>query len=256
MILKQINVGLILILSLLTSSCHIFDKYEAHFKGNENEVYWIDDSSNYSFNPLHQGLILEPKYIDSLGNPYTGIVVKMLCKRKDSAIIDNAREIDSMYICNGTRYGYSKAYSSFKEKSAFGIIYTDILSYNEESWRFPFFIYQISVFYNTNLNPKAVSNVDITILKQNMKFSCEINYLKKNIKVKTKIKRISDVLGPKHSAETKHKAKLQEKSEIEDYFKLFPEIISQEILVKCKRLGLFGNNKVDDPIIKGNCNFK
>jgi hypothetical protein len=239
----------------MTSSCHIFDKYETHLKGGKDEVNWISNSSNYSFNPYHQGFTHEPKYIDSLGNPYTGIVVKMLCKRKDTAIIENAHEIDSMCIYKGTRYGYSKAYSSSKEKNAFNITYTNILSHNELSKQFPYCKYQISVNYNTILNPKEVTKVDFTVLKENMKFTCEINYLKKNIKVKTKIERISDELGPNHSTKMKHKAEFQEKSEIKVYFKLFPEIIPQEILDRCKRLGMFNENKVEDPIIKGNCSF-
>ncbi|HLW41981.1 MAG TPA: hypothetical protein VKY82_06400 [Flavobacterium sp.] len=245
---------MVIILATLISSCHVFNRYEVHLKGLNNEVDY-EFSSTYRYNPLNEGFTSEPNYLDSLGNPYTGVVIRMLCKRKDSATINNAVEIDSMCVYKGKKYGYSKTYSSVKSKSAGGITYINQLPYEELSNPNHLYKYRINTGYKTKQSPKTLWFSEIVVLKHNLKFYCRIYDLNRNIKVKTKIERIGDELGSKQSIKIKHKTKLKEKSEIKDYFKLFPEIISQEILDRCQHLGMFDHIKVKDPIIIKNCNF-
>lgn len=245
---------LVIILTSLISSCHVFNRHQVHLKGLENEVDY-EFSSKYRYNPFNLGFTSEPNYVDSLGNPYTGVVIKMICKRKDSATIDNAVEIDSMFVFKGKKYGYSKIYSSVKNKSAGGINYINQLPYEELSNPKHFYKYSINTAYKTKQSPKTLWFSEIVVLKHNLKFYCRIYDLSRNIKVKTKIERIGDELGSKQSIQMKYKTKLKEKSEIKDYFKLFPEIISQEILDRCQDLGMFDHINVKDPIIIENCNF-
>lgn len=220
--------------------------------GENNERLGYKFSSNYSLNPL--GEVFNPIFIDSIGNPYTGIATKLLYPRKTPNDIKRT-ELDSMCVFEGIMFGYAKKYASSNQENAIVITYTNSLSYNPQSPKSPFNKYQIEASYNNYIKPRKLVVVKITVYKENLAFSCHIDYSKNNIKTKTTIKRISNELGLKYSTWMKHKTKFKEKKDLQQYFKLFPEIIYQEITDICIRLGMFNDEQITDPVINGNCNY-
>ncbi|TXH55271.1 MAG: hypothetical protein E6Q89_06995 [Bacteroidia bacterium] len=224
-----------------------------HFlTGENNENLGYKFSINYSFNPF--GEVFDPIFIDSVGNPYTGMATKLLYPRKTPNDTKKT-ELDSMCIFEGVMFGYAKKYTSSNLENAVAITYTNSLSYNPQSSNYPFNKYQIEASYHNHIKARKLVFVKITVYKENLAFSCHIDYSKKNIKTKTTIKRISNELGPKYSTWMKHETKFKEKKDLQQYFKLFPEIISQEITDICIRLGTFNDELVTDPVISGNCNY-
>ena len=208
--------------------------------GEHLSYKFIDDGSRDPFNS-----VVFPIYVDSLGNNYTGIATQRINNNS------NKVSLDSMCINNGRMYNYSKEYNLSNMENPVSISYTNEYSYNSQPSG------RVKIEANYDIQNNKISSITLTVLKKGLSFYCRIQYVKENvIKQKTVIQRNNDEIALKNPVYTKYGGKFKEKEELKKYFKLFPEIMSQEIIDTCVRLGALNDDPVIAPIIYGNCNLK
>lgn len=242
------NIVIILINSIVLLSCA--STHKVYLEGEKKQPLGYKFYSNYSFDPLTN--IFDEVYLDSLDNHYNGIATKLLYNRRDPNNL-NKSELDSMCISNGLRTGYSKQYATTKRDNAIGITYIHGNCFNLKNNNSLDIKYKIDVGYDLSLQPKEMVLAYIKIYKHNINFTFSFYKFKNICRVKVIIERSNDKLGYKYMLKTKHKAKFKDKSKLESFLMLYPELVSQEILEKCRSLGMFDNRPIEDPIIKGNC---
>ena len=227
--------------------------HRVYLEGEKKQPLGYKFYSSYSFDPLTN--IFDEVFLDSLDNHYNGVATKLLYHRRDRNNLKKS-ELDSMCISNGLRTGYSKQYATTKRENAIGITYIHGNYFNLKAHNSLDIKYKVEVAYDLSVQPKKMVFAKIEIYKQNVDFSFRVYNYKNPCKVKVIIERSNDILGYEHMLKTKHKTRLNDKSKLEGFLMLYPEVVSQEILEKCRSLGMFDNRPIEDPIIKGNCLHK
>ncbi|PKR80109.1 hypothetical protein CW751_11430 [Brumimicrobium salinarum] len=175
-------------------------------------------------------------YIDSSSQKlYTGIVIQM----HESV----NKPIDSMCIFNGVLDGYHKDYESI----IWNVKYPKRINYINQNKRF-------GVYIRNSLSDSTRAWCYLKLFRDNVYYTYEIEFKKRRIKLKRA--RRDDNLEKLKLEKDRFRFKCLD--ELEEYFKSEGEkgIISDEILDKCRRLGFFSNEPIEEPIILGNCNIK
>lgn len=221
------------------------NKISFYYRGENGESLVVDMEKPHNFMNLFGWPL-----VDSLTKePYTGIATKWAYPYNSP---DDAQytAVDSMCLNKGIVVGYRKEYggSFMKGSKAEGIGFTDpSLEYNISTSNLlaPFnskFTNISSVFFYVNLKDVLVH--------------CSIDF-KKNIKVEVKIARYSTNNKKSKVSKkiSKQRIKLNDQEELERYIKSFKDVISEEIVERLRSMGVFDNNPIKEPIIKGNCGY-
>lgn len=208
--------------------------------GEHLNYKFIDDDSRDPFN-----FVVFPTYVDSSGNNYSGIATQRVNNSFNKVFLD------SICINNGRMYSYAKRYNLSNMETPISISYTNEYTYNSQHSG------KIKIEANYDIQNNKISSITLTILKKGLSFYCRIQFVKENvIKQKTVIQRNNDEIALKNPIYTKYKGKFKEREDLKKYFNLFPEIISQEIIDTCIRLGALDASQVIIPVIYGNCNYQ
>ncbi|HLW30440.1 MAG TPA: hypothetical protein VKX29_06255 [Brumimicrobium sp.] len=172
-------------------------------------------------------------YIDSSSQElYTGIVIKRHKLVKEP--------IDSMCVVNGVIDGYHKEYMEINR----GVKYPSKLVYVNQDKR-----YEVNI--NNDLADSSRSKAYLNLFVNNIYYAYKVDFKKRRIKLE-RVRRDDNLEKLKLEND---RFKFKTLKELEEYFKSERErgIISDEILEKCRRLGFFSNEPIEEPIILGNC---
>ena len=182
-----------------------------------SNYYYIDDTTSHS-----QKL-------------YTGIITRW------HALVETPK--DSMCIINGVLDGYHKFYSDIQ----WGVDYpTRVVYINQEQ--------EFEVNIDNNMTDSTRSRAFLNLFIENVYYAYNVDFKKRRIKLE-RVRRDDNLEKLKLE---KDKFRFRCLEDLETYFKSEAEagIIATEILEKCRKLGFFDKEPIEEPVILGNCNEK
>ena len=164
---------------------------------------------------------------------YTGIVIQW--------DMSNDLLLDSMCIVNGVLDGYHKEYFDIRWRGEYP---SKVVYVNQEQ--------KFEVNVVNNMADSTRNSAYLNLFIENVYYAYKVNFKKRRIKLE-RVRR-DDSLEELKLEKDKLKFKCLE--ELEEYFKSEAEagIIATEILEKCRKLGFFSKEPIEDPVILGNCN--
>ena len=164
---------------------------------------------------------------------YTGIVIQW--------DMSNDLLLDSMCIVNGVLDGYHKEYFDIRWRGGYP---SKVVYVNQEQ--------KFEVNVVNNMADSTRNSAYLNLFIDNVYYAYKVNFKKRKIKLE-RVRRDDNIEELKLE---KDKFKFRCLEDLEAYFKseLEAGVIATEILEKCRELGFFSKEPIEDPVILGNCN--